>query len=77
MILLVLKFLANGTGPSAIPRNILSVYWRLYNNAPKGDVTSEDYCRKCRNVADRFNETTLLAPLDWKTIHTDGLEGKG
>ena len=77
MVLLVLKFLANGTAPSAIPRNILSAYWTLYNKAPKGGVPSEDYCRKCRDVADWFNETILLALLDWKTMHTDGLEGKG
>ena len=77
MVLLVLKFLANGTAPSTMPRNILSAYWRLSNNEPKGDVPSEDYCRKCRDVDDRFNETILLASLDWKTMYTDGLEGKG
>ena len=39
-------------------------------------MPSEDYCRKCRDVADRFNETILLARKKWKTMHTDGLEGK-
>ena len=77
MVLLILEFLAkNGTALSAIPRIILSAYWRLYNKAPKSDVSSEDFYRKCRDVAGRFNETILLAPLDWKTMHTDELEGK-
>ena len=77
MVLLVLKFLANRAAPSAIPRDILSAYWKLYNKAPIGGVPSEDYCRKCRDVADRFNETILLALKKWKTMHTDGLEGEG
>ena len=74
MVLLILEFLANGTAPSAIPDNIRSAYWTLYNKGPE-EVPSVDFCRKCRTVADRFNEclvAILIAQKKWKTIHTDG-----
>ena len=78
MVLLVLKFLANGMAPSTIPRNFLVHTGHFaIRKAPKGGVPSEDYCRKCRDLADRFNETILLARKKWETMHTDGLEGKG
>ena len=74
MVLLILEFLANGTAPSAIPDNIRSAYWTLYDKGSK-ELPSEDFCRKCRTVADRFNEclvAILIAQKKWKTIHTDG-----
>ena len=74
MVLLILEFLANGTAPSAIPDNIRSAYWTLYDKGPE-EVPSVDFCRKCRTVADRFNEclvAILIAQKKWKTIHTDG-----
>ena len=74
MVLLILEFLANGTAPSAIPDNIRSAYWTLYGKGPD-EVPSEDFCRKCRTVADRFNECLvafLIAQKKWKTIQTDG-----
>ena len=74
MVQLVLEFLANGTAPSVIPKNIRSAYWALYDKAPRGGVPSENYCRKFRDVADRFNEimvSILLTRKMWKSLHTD------
>ena len=56
-------------------RNSYSLLWSLATILYGGqDIPSVDYCRKCRDVADRFNEclvAILLARNDWKTLHTD------
>jgi DNA polymerase III alpha subunit (gram-positive type) len=74
VVQLICELLVNGTPPSAIPANILTMYETLYGETTK-DLPSVSFVRSCRVVVEVIGETVTAIKLaragSWKQLWTD------
>ena len=75
VVQLICELLINGTAPSAIPKNIMSMYAILFGKNPEEHPPSVDFVRQCRPMVQVIGETVAaikLANADtWDQLWTD------
>ena len=75
VVQLICELLINGTAPSAVPKNIMTMYAILLDTKPKEHPPSVDFVRQCRPIVQVIGETITAMKLAkakaWGQVWTD------